>query len=810
MQALDRTRPAPYRARMRLRPVSLRPGRWLVAMLMATGCAASGGAGRETRYDAELGDVQEAIQRGEGHQALAFHQRAATELEGRGRALEAARSRAAAASLGWRLGAYEISIREGLRAAELFHAAHRTEETVWRLANVLTVVGQSYKQAGDLAAAARAFQAGIEATGVFTDVERILFWRGHFLGNLADVAYAERDFGRALALGREAVGALEEHVVRLPAEARTDEAGRVVRSILAPTLALVGDAERHLDRLADSEATLGRARALARELGILEVEAGAVGSLGWTALARGDPRGALLRFNEARALARRLDHVALLMSVETGAARSLDALGRGAEAVEAFGRAMALVEDLRGRLSETDLRAGFLDDKQAIYHAAVRAALSQGREAEAFGFAERARARAFLDLLGGHTVLSRARTRALAGEEIRLRASLAEAQALLRTAGAAGRAAARSRLEAAEIAYRGFVDRVRRESPEQASLMTVEPVMLAEVQRLLPAGTVLLEFMVTETETILWVVERAASRTFRLPAPRAELAKRVDGLRRALSEHAPLAEVERQARELDELLLAPARPYLGAERLLLVPHDVLHYLPFAALRSPSGRWLVEDHTLAVLPSASVLRYLEGKGRGATGPVVALGNPELGPALALRYAEREARAVGQLHPGAMVLLGAEATEARIKELAPRARILHLASHGDLDERAPLRSALLLAPGGAEDGRLEVGEVLGLELEASLVVLSACETGLGRLSRGDELVGLQRAFLYAGTPAVVTTLWKVDDRASFLLMREFHARLGADGPAEALRHAQRATLAEAPHPFAWAGFVLAGRP
>ncbi|MEK7445206.1 MAG: CHAT domain-containing protein, partial [candidate division NC10 bacterium] len=123
---------------------------------------------------------------------------------------------------------------------------------------------------------------------------------------------------------------------------------------------------------------------------------------------------------------------------------------------------------------------------------------------------------------------------------------------------------------------------------------------------------------------------------------------------------------------------------------------------------------------------------------------------------------------------------------------------------------LRSALLLAPGGAEDGRLEVGEVLQLELEASLVVLSACETGLGRLSRGDELVGLQRAFLYAGTPAVVTTLWKVDDRASFLLMREFHARLGADGPAEALRHAQRATLAEAPHPFAWAGFVLAGRP
>ncbi len=91
-----------------------------------------------------------------------------------------------------------------------------------------------------------------------------------------------------------------------------------------------------------------------------------------------------------------------------------------------------------------------------------------------------------------------------------------------------------------------------------------------------------------------------------------------------------------------------------------------------------------------------------------------------------------------------------------------------------------------------------------------MLSACETGLGQLSRGDELVGLQRAFLYAGTPAVVTTLWKVDDRASFVLMRRFYDALASNGPAEALRRAQRASLAEEPHPFYWAAFGLAGDP
>lgn len=118
--------------------------------------------------------------------------------------------------------------------------------------------------------------------------------------------------------------------------------------------------------------------------------------------------------------------------------------------------------------------------------------------------------------------------------------------------------------------------------------------------------------------------------------------------------------------------------------------------------------------------------------------------------------------------------------------------------------------ILAPGDGEDGRLEVRELFGLDLHARLVVLSACETGLGKLYRGDELVGLQRAFIYAGTPAVVTTLWKVDDRASYELIRVFYERLEREGPVEALRHAQLETMRTFPHPFAWAAFGLTGVP
>jgi CHAT domain-containing protein len=157
----------------------------------------------------------------------------------------------------------------------------------------------------------------------------------------------------------------------------------------------------------------------------------------------------------------------------------------------------------------------------------------------------------------------------------------------------------------------------------------------------------------------------------------------------------------------------------------------------------------------------------------------VGNPDSGAGLALRWAEREARMVGQRQREATALVRADATELQVKKLVETAGLVHLATHGELSESDPLSSALLFVPAGGEEGRLEVRELFGLDLHARLVVLSASETGLGKLSRGDELAGLQRAFLYAGTPAVVTTLWKVDDRASYGLIRIFYERHADDG-------------------------------
>src|SRR6185369_5816567 len=144
-------------------------------------------------------------------------------------------------------------------------------------------------------------------------------------------------------------------------------------------------------------------------------------------------------------------------------------------------------------------------------------------------------------------------------------------------------------------------------------------------------------------------------------------------------------------------LLGPAAPAIRGKHLLIAPHDVLHYVPFAALRGPDGRWLVESYVIATVPSASVLKYVGDKGAHASDRILAVGNPDVGAALALPYAEREVRAIGARFPSrTTVLTRAEATESRAKELGAHVGVLHFAVHGELSETDPMSSALLLAP------------------------------------------------------------------------------------------------------------------
>jgi CHAT domain-containing protein len=812
----------PRRAR-RLAP-ALMVGALLVLMVAAAAEAQRGlgkgrhrsGATREQavgpgEYALDGTQAIEAMNRGEGRQALDYYERTAREAEQQGDPLRAARAWHAAAVVARRLGRYQKTIQEGGRAIELFKGASGlTPHDTGAWASMYSQLGAAYRAVGDLPKARQSLEEGLEFARTRMSGRREGQAEGYLLNGLAMVAYGQRDYQTALARGTEAVQFFEAAEGRFPPRA-PEQLRTKIRRWTASSLSGVGRAQLALGHPEEAGAAFDRGLKYARLSGLREMEIELLAGQGSLALARQDWAKALDLYQQSIALANRIKRVAGLPRLYQGQSRALAGLGRTEEAFAAARQAVRHIEEIRADLADSSLRSGFSDDKQRIYQHAISLALEAQHPDEAFALAEQGRSRTFLDLLGSQTTLSKGRTRALVDEEVRLRARLAEARAQAEDAEEGEESEqARAQAEATAHDYRAFLERVRKESLEQASLMVVEPVTLPEIQRLLPEGTTLLEYETGEAGVVVWVVDRKRSKVVRLPGDRQSLLAQVRRFRASIAGQAPLADIQAQAQALYGRLLGPARDEIRGERLVIVPHAVLHYLPFAALRSPAGRWVVEDFSLSTLPSASVLRYLVDKGAGAPARALVAGNPDLGPALALPWAEREARMVGQHEREAEVLLRRDATEAQVKKLVETVGLVHFATHGDLSESDPLSSALLLVPGGGEDGRLEVREVFGLDLHARLVVLSACETGLGQLSRGDELVGLQRAFLYAGTPAVVTTLWKVEDRASYDLVRAFYDRLDGAGPVEALRQAQRETLAAFPHPFAWAAFGLSGAP
>jgi len=485
-----------------------------------------------------------------------------------------------------------------------------------------------------------------------------------------------------------------------------------------------------------------------------------------------------------------------------------------AEAIPYYKKAIESVESTRSLLESEESRSSFFEDKRATYGSMIVAYLRTKNPAEAFNYSERARSRAFLDILGSKVQLARGGT--LLEHERALQARISVLQAMMGAQGAEGAEGTegprlRQELEEAQKAYTDFLTEVRKENKEQASLISVEPLTLKEVQVLLEPGVTMLEYFVVPGAVELWVVEKDRIRFVNIPINRSALVSKVTVLRDSIYQLSEKEKLKVQAEELYKLLIEPALQHVRGKELLVIPHDVLHYLPFQALMSGQGKYLIQDYPIYYLSSASLMQFTNEKKRAAGERALIMGNPSLGDeAYNLRFAEREAKEVARAFPTSDVYVEAEATKPRAVSLSPKYDVLHFAVHAELNEDDPMGSALLLAVAGNDNGRLKVGEIFSLDLKADLVVLSACETGLGKLSNGDELIGLTRAFIYAGTPSIVTTLWKVNDRASYELMSAFYSNLKTMKKSEALRQAQLKTMKEFPQPFYWAAYVLTGEP
>lgn len=786
-------------------------------------------------------------------------------------------------------------------ALELARAAGDLGTAATALAGlgISSLARDDFRKARDELTAARANAVAIGRNDTVALADDNL---GRAYARLGDAELAIEHYQRALAV-TEPAGMLREagrthHALALVyRDQRSDDAaarreldhalGRLQRagsrdgeSLLRVDLAR---AARDAGDLAGAARELDAAVALAREINARVPLARARAEQGALALERGAIADALAAYAEARAGYAEVGARAAEAVVLAGHARALALAGELEAARGEVAQALVLLDGVRARAPSAELRATYFARVRGVYdldidlHMQLDRGKSGPHAVAAFEASERARARTLLEVLkagGGTAAIGAADQRAAfdraAGEVARRTADHAAL-----TAGAATAAqirASETEIAAALDGQRAALDALRVASPRAAELIAPPAMTLARAQALLGDDDVLLEYVVAEPRSYVFAVEPRRLTVRALPG-RSELERRARALYDALTarnatvdSEAPTARAARVARadasvavlaaELAKLIIDPvAAPVAAARRVLVAPDGALAYVPFAVLPSPraasaDGAWMIDNHEIVVLPSASVLAALRDRratraaSRGAprlaviADPVYGAGDPRVAaersapsgkplqrglPGLhelpRLPFAADEGAVIAGLVPADRVRL-ATGLDAR-RELITGGGlagydIVHIAAHGLINARNPDLSGVVLsmvdARGATADGFLRLHELYQLELHAELVTLSGCETALGREIRGEGMIGLARGFLHAGAHRVVASLWQVHDRATAELMRRFYTAMLERGlaPPAALRAAARELRDHTPYaaPYFWAAFVLQG--
>jgi CHAT domain-containing protein/Tfp pilus assembly protein PilF len=711
-------------------------------------------------------------------------------------------------------GLYEKAIAYGNKAFETGEKA----KAPGRQARAILHLSHAYRRVGQRAKARELLQKGVEIVKQIPPGPGKSHFEAMIYEELGQDFLSTKETQKAIDYISYSLQ-VKESLIPSPGRrsAKNAAAIQTIRASLSRTLEILGNAYQRAENAKEAIKAYEKALSIIKSSALVTpVEARIYQQLGQLYLARKDFERAMEYLVKSVETADKNRIASVIDRGNSEIGDLLRELKRPAEAVPYYQKAIASIESSRAALESEKLRSSFFENKRRTYNGIILAYVAEKNWEEAFNYSERARSRAFLDILGAKVQLAHG---SLLAEEQALQAKMSALRARL-----AGRQedpeedepeADTKRLvrdlEEAQKAYNDFLSKIRKENREQASLMNVEPLNLKEAQQLLEPGVTMLEYFVVGQRVLLWVVEKDRVRFASSPIDRRDLVRKIGVLRESVLQPGEKEKFSNLSQELYKLLIEPALPHIRGRELLIVPHDVLHYLPFHALLSSEEKYLIQDYPVYYLSSASLMQFTREKRRASRESALVLGNPSLGdPAYNLRFAEREAKEVAVVYPKSAVYLKEEASKPRAVSFSPKFEMLHFAVHAEFNEDDPLSSALLLAPEGGGDGRLRVEEIFSLNLNADMVVLSACETGLGKISNGDEIIGLTRAFIYAGTPSIVTTLWKVNDRASYELMREFYTQLKSAKKSEALRQAQLKTMAEFPEPFYWAAYQLTGEP
>jgi CHAT domain-containing protein len=518
------------------------------------------------------------------------------------------------------------------------------------------------------------------------------------------------------------------------------------------------------------------------------------------------------------------------------------AQGKKADAIAAYQRAIATIETHRTQVAGGEQeQQRFFEGKLSSYYSMVELLIEQNKLSGAFAYAERTKARALLDVLhSGRVVVTKAMTETERERERALNNALVSLNTQIfresqrKQPDATRLADLKTQLDKKRLEYEAFLTglyAVHRDL--QAQRGAAQPVTLTQLNQTLfvqQPNLCLLSYVVGENEILLFALTRgkngqtsATLNAYRLPVKQKELSERVEKFRVLCATDGTV--YKHHARTLYQQILAPAEKELtGKTHVVIVPDGVLHTMPFQALIDARGKHLIEKRAVSYAPSVTALTKMaelnvKRENVKRERDLVAFGRPSLQEGISdLPATEEEVKAIAKMF-NTQPVIGKDATEARAKAEMDKARYVHFATHGLLNEASPMYSAVAFAKGDVnEDGLLHAQELVSMDLTAELVVLSACETAQGRIGKGEGIIGLTWALFVAGSPSSVVTQWKVSNESTSELMVEFYKRLqrkmektpSAIGKAEALRQAQLKLMKDGKHghPFFWAPFVLIG--
>lgn len=607
----------------------------------------------------------------------------------------------------------------------------------------------------------------------------------------------------------------------------------------------------------EAEKYFHEALKIAKTIGAKELEAKIYENQGHLFLSSNHLDQAHSSFSEALRIAQHLGLPAIVWPAYAGLGSVLEKQNRSAEAINFFRQAIDVIEDIRSQITLEEHKSGFLAGKIKVYESLINLLVEQngkypveGFDKEAFHFMERAKARAFLDSLGtGDAALRSNLSAVLREDESKLTKAISSIQTELVVPGLSpeNRQRLLKKLEKAEENYAYLVQKIRRQSAQYAQLIYPEPYGLEDIQRRLPDNeTALIEYFIGEVNSFVFCLTQDKFIASKM-VPDSDLQEKVTDYIKLLSARSDREFTAHAAgHRLYRDLMGPVEDiFKKRKNLIIIPDSALNYLPFETLilsKAPEqNRFLIEDFNISYAPSSSSLLNILERQRPASQQkeLLAFANPEyifenekrseikaeeilrefyleqgfdFSP---LVFSEKEVKSIAKLFKKKLRDINTKdkAKEEYLKEVSlADYKIIHFATHGLIDDRVPHRSAVILSldDDSTEDGFFQAREVFNTRLNADLVVLSACQTGKGKLEKGEGVSGLYRAFLHAGSRSVLMSLWSINDKATAEFMKSFYGELAVGrSKSDALRETKlRMISSKYRNPFYWAAFVLNG--